>query len=289
MRVYADVTKLGIVIFALVTAIAGYALGFNIDQEFTLKPFFTMIVGLYFLSSGSLAFNQVQEKEKDAKMVRTKGRPLPSGKLKPLPVALMAFVFIFSGVYILFQVSLSSALVGLLSVILYNGFYTLWWKPHWAFAAVPGALPGALPVLIGYGASHPDLFTVEAVYVFLLMFLWQMPHFWVIALKIKDQYKEASFPVLPVVVGDQKTIYYIGLYLFPYLGLAMAAPWFVKSQWAYLGLVIPFVIKIFFEFYCFLKPGQKNWLSFFMWVNVSLLVFLLAPIFDKWSFLLISD
>ncbi len=289
LKIYADLTKFGIVIFSLITVIFGYALGFSVDKQFDLVHFLTMIFGFYLLSSGSLAFNQFQEWERDAKMLRTQGRAIPSGKLKPAAVAVLSFVFVFSGFNILAQASFSAALVGLVSVVLYNGFYTLWWKPKWTFGAVPGAIPGALPVVIGYASSHPDIFTIECVYIFLLMFLWQMPHFWIISLKIKDQYKEAGFPVLPVVLGEEKTVYYIGLYLFPYLGLAMAAPWFVKVQWLYIGLIVPFVIKILIEFFYFFRKDQKNWLSFFMWINVSLLVFLLVPILDRWSFLIISD
>lgn len=285
LRTYADVTKFGIVVFSLITGIAGYVLGFSIDAPFYLSHFLQTVLGLYFLASGMLALNQVQEWKSDAKMPRTQGRPIPSGRLKPLTVGVMSLMFIFCGIHILLDISIGAGLWGLLSVVLYNGCYTLWWKPKWTFGAVPGAIPGALPVVIGYAASHSSVLTVECVYIFLLMFLWQMPHFWAIALKIKDQYKNADFPVLPVVLGEERTVYYIGLYLFPYIGLAVAAPWFVKAQWVYLGLVIPFCIKLLIEFYRFVKWKQKNWLSFFMWTNVSLLVFLFAPILDKWVLL----
>lgn len=287
LKVYADLTKFGIVVFALFTGLAGYASGFLVEQPFDWHHLFLSMSGLYFLSSGSLALNQVQEYELDRRMPRTAKRPIASGKLKPAAAGILSAAFLITGFYQLAMASGMAALVGLASVVLYNGFYTMWWKRKWAFAAVPGAIPGALPVTIGYAAANPDIFNSESIYLFLIMFLWQMPHFWVLAIRFKEDYRAGGVPVLPAVVGDERTVFHIGLYTFVYVGVALAAPWFVHASWVYLLLVVPFAVKILIEFFKYQK-SQSRWFPFFMWTNVSMLVFIIVPVIDKWNFLFID-
>lgn len=290
LKIYADLTKFGIVVFALLSGIAGYATGFQIENGFDWKHLFWAMAGLYLISSGSLALNQVQEYELDKKMPRTAKRPIASGKLQPMAGLILALCFIVGGFEALRKASDMAAFVGLASVIMYNGFYTMWWKRRWAFAAVPGAIPGALPVTIGYAAANPDIWNAESVYLFLIMFLWQMPHFWALAIRYKDDYAAGDVPVLPAKLGVEKTLFHIGLYTFVYVGVALAAPWFVQSSWIYLLLVLPFAFKVMQEFFRFYRSkGQERWFAFFMWTNISMLVFVIVPVIDKWNFLFIHS
>ncbi|MBX3034532.1 MAG: heme o synthase [Bdellovibrionaceae bacterium] len=289
LKVYADLTKLGIVVFVLLSGVAGYATGFTVENPFEWRHFLDTVLGLYFLSSGSLALNQVQEFKLDARMPRTSKRPIVTGKIKPAAAGILAAAFLIVGLQCLRQASPTAAYVGLATVILYNGFYTMWWKRAWVFAAVPGAVPGALPVTIGYAAVNPDIFNSESLYLFLIMFLWQMPHFWALAIRFREDYAKGGVPVLPAVVGVERTIFHIGLYTFVYVGVALAAPWFVHASWMYLLLVLPFAFKVLQEFYRFHRSkGQERWFAFFMWTNVSMLVFVIVPVLDKWSFLFID-
>ncbi len=169
-KTFSQLTKFGIVIFVLLAGVAGYATGFFIESTFDYKHLLTFIGGLYFLSSGSLALNQVQEWKLDQKMNRTKNRPIASGKLKPMAGGILAFAMLFAGVNLLFSLSTAAGLVAVVSVIMYNVLYTLWWKPNWIFAAVPGAIPGALPVTIGYAVNNPNIFTSESIYLFLIRY-----------------------------------------------------------------------------------------------------------------------
>ncbi|MBX3039712.1 MAG: protoheme IX farnesyltransferase [Bdellovibrionaceae bacterium] len=287
LKVYANLTKFGIVVFALFAGVAGYATGFLVEQPFDWRHLMLSMSGLYFLSSGSLALNQLQEYKLDRLMPRTAKRPIASGKLKPAAAGILSVAFLITGFYQLSMASNMAALVGLVSVVLYNGFYTMWWKRRWAFAAVPGAIPGSLPITIGYAASNPDIFNSESVYLFLVMFLWQMPHFWVLAIRFMEDYRAGGVPVLPTVVGVQKTVFHIGLYTFAYVGVAIAAPWFVQASWIYLLLVVPFGVKLLIEFFRYQK-NQERWFPFFMWTNVSMLVFIIVPVIDKWNFLFID-
>ncbi|UOF00137.1 protoheme IX farnesyltransferase [Bdellovibrio reynosensis] len=290
LRIYADLTKFGIVVFSVLAGLAGYATGFQVEQTFDWKIFLETLLGIYFLSSGSLALNQVQEWKLDQKMPRTAKRPIAAGKIKPAAAGILAVSFIFVGLNFLFTLQPVAGWVGLVCVVLYNFVYTMYWKRRWVMAAVPGALPGALPVTIGYAVANPNIWNSESLYLFLIMFLWQMPHFWVLAIRYKDDYAAGGIPTLPVALGMQKTLFHIGLYTFVYVGVALAAPMFVHASWMFALLAFPFAFKVMQEFYRYYKSnGTERWLAFFMWLNVSMLVFIVIPVLDKWNFLFIHS
>lgn len=290
LKLLADLTKFGIVVFSVLAGLAGYATGFQIEHSFDWKIFLETLLGIYFLSSGSLALNQVQDWKIDLNMPRTAKRPIPSGKIKPAAAGILSIAFIVVGLHLLFSIEPVAGWVGLVCVLFYNGPYTLYLKRQWAYAAVPGAFPGALPVTIGYAAANPDIFNSESLYLFLIMFLWQMPHFWVLAIRYKDDYAAGGIPTLPVAKGIDKTLYQIAMYTFAYVGVALAAPLFVHASWLYVLLTIPFVFKVLQELYRYNKSkGTERFLAFFMWLNVSMLIFIIIPVIDKWNFIFISS
>lgn len=288
-KTYSDLTKFGIVIFVVLTGLAGYASSFAIETSFDWRHLAALTFGLFFLSSGSLALNQVQEYKIDRLMPRTAKRPIAAGKIKPAAGFILALLFLFVGGELLVSASPLSAWLGLLTVVLYNGVYTYWWKPRWVFGAVPGAIPGALPVTIGYAANTDQIFSTDSIYLFLILFLWQMPHFWALALKFKEDYRQADVPTLPVSLGVERTLYHMGLYTFLYVAVALMSPWFVHASWIFLLLVVPISIKVLVDFFrLFRSRGEKGWLSFFLWTNLSVLVFLFVPVIDRWNFLFIG-
>lgn len=288
-KTYSQLTKFGIVIFVLLAGIAGYATGFFIESTFSLAHFGKFLLGLYLLSSGSLALNQVQEYKLDQKMPRTAHRPIANGKIKPLAGLILSISLLVCGVGLLFELSPTAGWVSVASVFFYNGMYTLLWKPRWVFAAVPGAIPGALPITIGYAVNNEHIFNSESIYLFLIMFLWQMPHFWLISLKFIEDYRKGGFPTLPVTVGVDRTLFHIGLYTFVYAGVALASPFFLNASWLYALLVFPFAFMLLKKFFIFYNSeGKEGWFPLFMWVNISMLVFIYIPVVDKWSFLFIG-
>lgn len=285
-RTYADLTKFGIVIFVVLSGLAGYATSFAVEHTFQWEHLVNLLGGLFFLSSGSLALNQVQEYKIDQKMPRTSKRPVASGKITPAAAGILAVAFLAIGSDLLFKSSEMAGLLGWATVILYNLVYTYWWKPKWIFAAIPGAIPGALPVTIGYAANDQAIFNLDSIYLFLILFLWQMPHFWALAIRFKDDYQKGGVPTLPAALGIHKTLYHMGLWTFLYVVIAVGSPWIIHASWIYLLAVLPFGFKILQEFFRFYKSeGQQRWLAFFMWVNLSVLVFLFVPVVDKWIFL----
>jgi protoheme IX farnesyltransferase len=281
IHAYSQLTKTGIIIYSLVSALAGYAVSFPHGREFDLLQITIMCVGLYLVAAGCFALNQAQEWRRDALMDRTKKRPIASGLMAPWQGWAAGIVLAASGLLALLPLGEVPAFLALLTLVLYNGVYTLGWKKYWAFGAVPGAIPGAMPVVIGFSVNNSNVFDPACVYLFLVLFLWQMPHFWALAIRYSDDYARGGFPVLPVCVGVNRALYHLGLYVFTYVGVALLAPWFLQAHVVYLLLVLPMSLKVLWEFKKY-YTGARGWLPFFLWTNLSLLIFLAAPVMDKW-------
>ena len=110
-----------------------------------------------------------------------------------------------------------------------------------------------------------------------------MPHFWALAIRFKDDYDKGGIPVLPCRIGTERTLFHMGLYTFAYTGLAIASPFFTSAYLVYGLVVLPFAFKVLYEFIRYNHAGAQNrWLPFFLWTNFSILVFLIAPVIDKW-------
>ncbi len=284
LKNYLTLTKFGITLFAILSALSGYLVAFPMGNAISGFEILLLIVGLYFICSGSFSINQAQEKSIDEKMPRTAKRPIVKGVITPLHAMVIGVFMVALGSLVLYILNPTTAYLGLATVFLYNIAYTIIWKKRWAFGAVPGAVPGAMPVVIGYSAVG-NFLDPQCLYLFLIMFLWQMPHFWSLAIRFKDDYKQGGIPVLPTVVGDERTRYHIGLYTFAYIGVTLALPLFLKANILYMVLVLPMAAKVIYEFFKYFKSEeQKAWLPFFLWVNFSVIVFLLAPAVDQWVY-----
>lgn len=267
----------------MISGLAGYAISLPLGMQFEMAEPILLLIGLYFVSAGSFAINQAQEWQNDALMKRTETRPIPSGHMAAGHAAWLGVMLVIAGLLALVTISGLATLLALLTVILYNGLYTLYFKRKWAFGAVPGAVPGAMPALIGYAVNSARLWTPDAVYLFLIMFLWQMPHFWALALRYKDDYARGGFPVLPVRIGEERTLYHVGLYTFAYIGLALVAPLLISTHVLYLVFIAPIALKVLYEFFRYYSRRER-WLPFFLWVNFSMLIFICVPVIDRWVF-----
>ena len=285
---YAELAKSGIVTLVLISVLGGYLAGQHFDAPFDFTRLLLTLFGILFLASGSSALNQYQERVIDASMPRTAKRPLPSGRLTERAVLIFIGLTLVLGLLLLSQISIAQLILGLLAVASYNGLYTLWWKRHWAFAAVPGALPGALPIWMGYAAASGEVFTPGGIYLFFLLFFWQMPHFWVLALKYRKDYESGGFPTLPVAHGLGLTVSQISVWCLAYVGISLIAPLFMRVGIIYLIITPLMGLKLLWELRKFVKqPESKYWLHFFLWVNFSLIIYIAAAVIDLWSVYLI--
>ena len=276
--------KVKMVKYAVLSVAAGYGIGFSVEDRFNLLSFFVLLVGAAAISAGTLSMNQVQEIDKDKLMDRTKHRPLASGAFTPKFAFTLSFSLMLIGLGCLYYVSPLSSLIGLSIIVLYNGLYTMYWKKNLPFAAVPGAIPGALPIVMGYAAASNDIFSAPSIYLFLVMFLWQMPHFWSLAIRYADDYAKGKFPVLPAVIGAERTKYHISFYVWAFAFLGIMSPFFVTFAYAYFLLVIPFAIVLVWKFVkYFHTEDQKAWLPFFLLTNFTMMAFIFSPLIDKWT------
>lgn len=186
-----ELTKLRITFFVAVTTLVGYILFNGINSFDFLLP----TIGVFLLAAGASAFNEYQERDLDSKMERTKSRPIPSGRISGSHALLISLILILMGSVILAIDSTIVLLLGLFTLIWYNLVYTPL-KKITAYAIIPGSLVGALPPVIGWAAAGGGLGDIRILSFALFMFIWQIPHFWLLLLLYDDQYKDAGFPTM---------------------------------------------------------------------------------------------
>lgn len=269
-----ELSKVRITFAVSLTTFVGYLLkSGSIDARL-----WATVGGLFLLACGSAALNQYQEWDTDAKMKRTQNRPIPSGKISPLHGLLFALTLISMGSAILFYYSGFLALqLGILTLIWYNAFYTPLKKKS-AFAVVPGSLIGALPPMVGYAAAGGSILDSEIIAFAFFMFMWQIPHFWLIVIRHGADYQEGGFPSITAIYSDKQikgitfvwvTATAVASILMPFMGVFSA-----------LGLkliLFLFVAALIFAFSRLLVKQQEGMsvFKYFMGINAYLLAVLI--------------
>ncbi len=165
--------------------------GFLIFSGGSYSGLALVAAGVFLLSSGASALNQYTERGSDALMPRTAGRPLPSGRMTRLTAIVIAAVLLASGSLLLGFSGRMPIILGLVNVLLYNVIYT-GLKKRTTLAIVPGAMVGAIPPVIGYTAAGGALTDTIIMLFALFMFLWQMPHFWLLLVRYGSEYEKAG-------------------------------------------------------------------------------------------------
>jgi protoheme IX farnesyltransferase len=189
-----ELTKARITATVTLTTATGYFLAARRLEWDMCMP----LLGVFILASGSSALNQWQESNIDARMKRTRRRPIPAGRIDPGWAFFLAVLLVLVGVFLLTSVEGNPrTLIGLggAALLWYNGVYT-YLKRVTAFAVVPGALIGAIPPAIGYASAGGSLQDPTIVLVALFFFIWQIPHFWLLMLLLGDEYQDAGLPTL---------------------------------------------------------------------------------------------
>jgi protoheme IX farnesyltransferase len=195
---YVALTKPRLNLLVVVTSAAGYYLGSNGAPE--LLPIIQVAAGTALVAGGSAVLNQVSERDTDALMRRTRARPLPDGRVTPADARTLGIILAISGLGLLAMASLLAALLALATLVIYVAIYTPM-KRRSSLATLVGAVPGALPPLIGWAAGHGTV-SLGGWALFGIVFLWQIPHFMAIAWMYRDDYSRAGFPMLPVLEPD---------------------------------------------------------------------------------------
>jgi len=193
---YVCLTKPRIVTMVLVMSASGFFLGAQGLEP--LSTFLIMLVGTALSSGGAAVLNNYLERDCDSKMDRTKKRPLPQGTITPSEALSFGLLLVLLGVGLLaWQVNLLTGFLSLLTVFLYVLVYTPLKRITWLNTVI-GAVPGALPPVGGWAAATGHL-DAGAWILFLILFIWQHPHFYAIAWMYKEDYSRGGFKMLPVV------------------------------------------------------------------------------------------
>src|SRR5436190_6490982 len=196
LAVYAELIKARLTFLVLLSTLVGFYIGYRGPANYWLMLHTLLGTGL--VASGAAALNQLLEREHDAKMRRTKNRPLPSGRLQPTTVMVFGGVCACAGLlYLALAVNLTTSVIGAISLLSYLFIYTPLKRMTWLNTAV-GAIPGGLPPLMGWTAARGEL-SGEGWALFAILAFWQLPHFFAIAWMYKDEYAKAGFQMLPAV------------------------------------------------------------------------------------------
>ena len=230
-RAFYELTKPRIALMVVIMAAAGYVLGSH--HSIGLVGLLWTIIGSGLSSAGSAVLNNYLEKDSDALMHRTRNRGIPTGEIAPEEALSFGLILVLSGVFLLtWKVNLMTGFVSLLTVFLYVLVYTPLKKVTWLNTLI-GAVPGALPPLGGWCAATGGL-DLGAWLLFAILFVWQQPHFYAIALMHCEDYKRGGFKMLPVVDPDgastMRQIIFFSVLLIP---VSCLPTFFGMASWLY--------------------------------------------------------
>ena len=245
---FIEITKLRLSVSVVFSSVISYLIGMS---EFDFEIFSYLVVGGLMMVSASNIFNQVIERDLDALMQRTKGRPLPMGQISVNNALILGFTFVIAGLTFLYIISPLCAMLGAISIFIYACVYTPL-KLITPLSVFVGAIPGAIPFMLGWVAATNEL-GVEALALFLMQFFWQFPHFWAIAWWQNDEYEKAGFKMLPTGRKDKSTTFQIIFYSFWAIIMSIVPYFNVTGDLSLstYGLVIVLMLGMFLLFYSF--------------------------------------
>ena len=246
---YLELTKPRITMLVLVTTALGFYLGGEGIHSWSL--FLFLLLGAGLVCAGSSALNHYLEREFDSKMLRTRNRPIPSGIISPNDALTFGIILILAGLVILYvKVNILTSFLSLLTTFLYIMVYTPMKRVSWLNTTI-GAVPGAIPPLGGWAAATGHL-DFHAGMLFLILFVWQHPHFYAIAWMCKDDYKRGGFQMLPVVDPDgRRTLKQILIYSIALIPVSLIPTWLgVSGKIYFLGALAAgvYVLRMSYEF-----------------------------------------
>jgi len=189
------------------SSVCSYLIAFDV---FSLTTFLLLIIGGFFVVGSSNGLNQIIERRRDALMIRTSSRPLPSGLMTVNQALIICLFLSLLGLTMLYIINFRTAIFGLISMIIYLALYTPL-KPITPLSVFFGAIPGAIPFMLGWVAVT-DRFSIETGILFMIQFFWQFPHFWAIGWVSHDDYRNAGFKMLPSGKRDNASAFQIVFY-----------------------------------------------------------------------------
>ncbi len=269
-REYIILTKPGIVVMSVMTAMTGIYIGYRGLPDPFLS--FWALIGTGLAASGATILNNFYDKDIDVLMTRTRSRPLPTGNIKPSTAFASGIILVtVSFLILLYFANLLSALLAVAAAFVYIVVYT-GLKRITPDATVIGGISGALPPVIGYAAVSGTI-GKEALVLFLIIFIWQPSHFWFLAIKYAEDYRNASIPTMPVSKGIFQTkirILIFNLALFP----VSLLPYFygMAGKTYLITAIILSLSYILSSAKLLFTKGEKNVIRFFYFSIFYLLI-----------------
>lgn len=269
LKIYLELSKVKITIAVSFTTITGYVLAKGAFDSGLILP----TIGIFILACASSALNHYQERYADAKMERTKNRPIPSGRISPKHALIFVFILTLLGSYLLFKGSNFLGLqLGLLAMIWYNAIYTPL-KRKTAFAVIPGSVIGSLPPLVGWVAAGGSLFDPSAMILAFFFFIWQVPHFWLLMLKYGEEYKKAGYPNIVTIYSSQQIKNTTFIWTLSTVIAALMIPYFgiTNSFISNVGVVLA-CFWLIFVFIKLLRTSQSPFNPFYYFMRINYFV-----------------
>ncbi len=279
VRDFVELLKPGVMSLVVFTGFVGMALApGNIHPFIGAVAIFCIALG----SGASGAINMWYERELDAKMKRTRNRPLPAGRMLPSTAIEYAVMMAFSSVFVMaIAVNFMAAALLLAAILFYVFIYTVWLKPRTPQNIVIGGAAGAFPPMIGWAAVTGDVSLFPLV-LFAIIFMWTPPHFWALALYRCQDYAKAGIPMLPVVAGEAETKKQILIYTLLLAPLSLAPSLLGFSGLIYaVGAAALSAIFVWHSARLFVSGGEREAMQTFGYSIVYLFVLFSLLLVDK--------
>lgn len=281
IKAYIVFTKFRLSFSVILSALAGYLFATGDEHPIVGYHVFCLLVGGLLVTAASNGSNQIWERDLDKLMKRTERRPIPMGLMSVKEAYIVVVLSLFVGTFLLYQINLYSALLGLFAYVSYVFMYTPL-KRVTPWAVFVGAFPGAIPPMLGAVAVTNDFSLLPGV-LFFIQFVWQFPHFWAIAWVVYDDYKAGGFSLLPSKSGKTKdSAFQILVYSLALIPFSLL-PWLLGWTGT-VTLVIATIAGIGFFLYayrlfitCETKDAKKLMFASFIYLPIVQFVY----VFDK--------
>jgi len=273
-RIILELSKVRITIAVAFTTITGYILALGgYDFGFLLPT-----LGIFLLACGASVINHLQERKTDAVMERTRMRPLPARKVSLTFALLVAIVEILAGsLVLLLSAGIKALVLGLIALIWYNGIYTNLKRitPH---AVIPGSVIGSIPPMVGWVGAGGELLSKQALLLSAFFFIWQVPHFYLLAIKYGNEYEAAGLPSVTSRMnpsGIRKLVFF-WVVLSALAAVAMALSRLPVSAIGAVAILLAALILVII-FIPILREKQENFkaIRYFMKINYFVLFVIL--------------
>ncbi len=274
LKIVLSLIKYRLTLMVTISAAVGYILA---PTTFNFTSFLWLFLGVYLLAGGACGINQYQEKDIDAKMERTRKRPIPAGEIDSGFALFISLFMVFLGFYALYLNGQLPALLGLANVVFYNVFYTPL-KTKTPLSIIPGAFVGAVPPMIGWTSAGGDILHPNILFIAIFMFSWQLPHFWLLLIMYGKEYEKAGFSSISKYLSQNQIKYLVFfwtvltsafIFLFPLFDIQI--PVFLI---AFLILINIGFIVLFYKLIFGITKGQSIKQAFIS-INIFMLLVLL--------------